>query len=135
MTPVESPASVMLRISLPANVLDKYQIEAEDVGLQLEDLLANRLIECVGHTAAKPLYFDDAQRRRLEELIGKNVSKPLEALSILERLLTIRINSVPVTLKPEVITRLRTRHFGTEDFGFWLAKMVNKWAAEFTGLG
>src|SRR5580765_230245 len=128
MTPVESVQGVLIRISLPSNVLAKYQAEAEDVGLDLESLLTNRLVECVDHTAAKPLYFDDAQRKRLEELIGRNVSKPLEALSVLERLLTIRINSVPVTLKPEVITRLRTRHFGTEDFGFWLAKMVNKWA-------
>jgi hypothetical protein len=115
-------------------VLEKYQAEAEDVGLQLEELLANRLVECVGHTAAKPLYFDDAQRQKLETLIGKNVSKPNEALSIIERMMTIRINSVPVTLKPEVITRLRTRKFGEEDFGFWLSKQVNKWAAEFCGL-
>ncbi len=135
MAPSETVQGVLIRISLPESVLAKYQAEAEDVGLDLESLLTNRLVECVGHTAAKPLYFDDAQRQKLEALIGKNVSKPLEALSILERLLTIRINSVPVTLKPEVITRLRTRHFGTEDFGFWLSRMVNKWAAEFVGLG
>ncbi len=134
MAPSEVAQSVLVRIAVPAHVADKYQAEAKDLDMQLEDVLANRLVECVGHTAAKPLYFDDAQRQKLEALIGKNVSKPNEALSIIERLLTIRINSVPVTLKPEVIARLRTRHFGTEDFGFWLAKLVNKWAMEFCGL-
>ena len=135
MAPSQTVQGVLIRISLPSNVLAKYQSEAEDVGLDLESLLTNRLVECADHTAAKPLYFDDAQRQKLEALIGKNVSKPNEVLSIIERMHTIRINSVPVTLNPTVITRLRTRHFGTEDFGFWLSKLVNKWAAEFVGLG
>lgn len=129
----ETAPSVMLRLSLPDQVLQQYQAEAHDLEIPLEDLLASRLSECVTYNATKPIYFNDMQRQRLEKLLDRNVSSAGQVLGLVEKLTTVKLNGIAINLRPPVVERLRTRHFAGE-FGEWLAKQVNEWAERYVGL-
>jgi len=127
--------SILLRLDLSDAVLKKYREESETYGVELEELLANRLSECVDYNATKPLYFTDVQRRNLETMLGRNVNGPGEVLEIIRRFLTVKVNGISMTIRPEVLERLRTRHFDhSRDFGTYLTDCVNEWAEAAAGL-
>ncbi len=133
MATATAPFGVFLRIPLAEPVLERYQIEAQSYGVSLEQLLGNRLTECVTHNATKPLYFDDAMRRELETVLGKNLDKPATVVALLKKALSVKINGVSVTLTPDVVERLRTRHH-VGDFGTWLAELINQELQRYVGL-
>ena len=127
--------SILLRLDLSDAVLKKYREESETYGVELEELLANRLSECVDYNATKPLYFKDEQRRNLEAMLGRNINSPGEVLEIIRRFLTVKVNGISMTIRPEVLERLRTRHFDhSRDFGTYLTDCVNEWAEAAVGL-
>ena len=127
--------SILLRLDLSDAVLKKYREESETYGVELEELLANRLSECVDYNATKPLYFKDEQRRNLEAMLGRNINSPGEVLEIIRRFLTVKVNGISMTIRPEVLERLRTRHFDhSRDFGTYLTDCVNEWAETAAGM-
>lgn len=124
---------VFVRLPLTPPLVEKYQVEAQNYGVSLEELLANRLSECADYNATKPLYFNDSQRRDMEALLGKNVSKPGDVLVVLRKALAIKINGVSILLKPDVLERLRTRHH-SGDFSEWLGVLVTQELEKYCGL-
>ena len=127
--------SILLRLDLSDAVLKKYREESETYGVELEELLANRLSECVNYNSTKPLYFTDTQRQNLETMLSRNIGSPGEVLEILRRFLTVKVNGISMTLRPEVLERLRTRHFDhSRDFGTYLTDCVNEWAETAAGM-
>ncbi len=135
MAATTSAPSVLLRLALPDAILSKYQNEATEFGVELEELIANRLSECVSYNSTKPLYFTDTQRRSVESLLGRNVNSPGEVLEIIRRFLTVKVNGISMTIRPEVLERLRTRHFDTSrEFGVWLSDCINEWAEAACGM-
>jgi hypothetical protein len=131
---VMTATALMCTLALPAPVLAKYQEEAKDYGVTIEELLASRLTECVDHNATKPLYFDDKQRRELEALLGRNVEKAASVIDVLKRSLTVKLNGIGVTLSPDTVRRLQTRCPRHINFGEWLQGQVTIWAEQFVGL-
>ena len=130
-----SPTSVSLqaRLTLSEKTLAHYQKEANDYGVPLEELLSHRLTACVTHNSGRPLYFDDAQRQQIEKMIGRNVSQPSAVIQMIEKLLSFRINGMSITLKPEVLSRLRTRHnYG--EFTQWLSHQIQILLEQYAGL-
>jgi len=126
------PADVLVRLKLSPELISAYELQAADLGLTLEEILALRLAKCVALTDNKPLYFNDEERQELESLIGKNVSSAMEVVRLIKSALSVKIvgkqpNSNPfslrVDLKPALLGKLHSRCFGRpfEDF---LAQIV-----------
>ena len=135
MPTISPPATeLMVRLPLSESILKQYREEAAQYGVDLEELLANRLAECVTFRASKPLYFDDEQRREIEKMLGRNLAGPGTLIGLIRNLISIKINGLQVTLKPDILGRLRTRH-NAGTFSDWLGKQVAQWAAQYVGLG
>ena len=81
----------------------------------------------------KPLYFNDAERARLEALLGKNLSSAQDALQLLARSYTIRIDNCHITLKPTLLARLKSRCF-VKDFKTWLSTLIVQELERYSGL-
>jgi|SRR5579872_4846766 len=132
-TSAPSAFGIFARLPLSEPVIEKYRSEALNYGITVEELMANRLMECASYNATKPLYFDDAQRRELEAILGRNIDKPPTVLAMLKKTLSIKINGIAVTLTPDVIQRLQTRHHNG-NFGEWLSGLVNAELERYVGL-
>lgn len=107
---------LLVRLRLSPELTAAYELQATDLGVSLEELLEDRLTQAVRMRDAKPLYFCDTDRQELESLIGKNVNTPAEVLRLIRTALSVKISSrnttTRVDLKPNLITRLRSRCFG-----------------------
>lgn len=114
------------RILLPEGLADRYEDQARTAGLEqyAETVILNRLERCVEHTAEKPLYATDDQRRRIEELMNYNFDADTvgtqQLIERLTKLVEVRIAgdnepTLPLTvcLTPQQLERLRGQcHYG-----------------------
>jgi hypothetical protein len=57
-------------IVLSGDILAEYEKQAQATGIPVEQFIEKRLARCKRHSAERPLYFNDAQRRELEETLG-----------------------------------------------------------------
>ena len=128
------PLAAQLRVILSHDLFAKYQQEAEDYGVEIEELLANRLRECQTYNATTPLYFNDDQRRELEKILGKNLRSSGEAMGMVRRLNEVKINGIAISFPPLLFERLRTRCPRGSEFGPWLQAQVAVWAEQYTGM-
>ena len=104
--------AVQVRVVLPKEIADLYEIQAEDAGFTLEQVLQERLQACVYFDSEKPLYFTDAQRQELDSLLKRNIGSSEKALASIRSQLTAEISGIKVLLPPNVLQRLKTRCFG-----------------------
>lgn len=125
--------NVQLRISLPAEIVDLYQDQADRTGLEIEQVVAARLLACVDHTSGKPLYFSDADRQELEQLLGRNVLHTKDALLQIRNAMCVRVNKVIISLKTNLLAKLKSRCIGMpfEDF---LAQRVVQALEQYVGM-
>ena len=128
------PIAAQLRVTLSQEIFAKYQEEATEYGVDVEQLLESRLKECVAYNSTTPLYFNDDQRRELERLTGKNLRGSAEALNMIRRAMEIQINGLPISFNPLLLERLRTRLPRGTDFKTFLQNMMVIWAEQYVGL-
>ena len=131
-------ADVLVRLHLTQTVANAYELQATALNIPLESLLESRLAQFVSLSDAKPLYFTDEDRRDLEALLGKNVSTPIEVLRLLRTYHSVRISGKPdlnvrVDLKPNLLSRLRSRCFG-KSFDDFLKSTIITELERFAGL-
>lgn len=131
MPTVDAPTAV--RITLPGALYDHYLGEADAAGVDVEDLLAARLEAAKDYRAAKPVYFDDAERRELERLLGRNVLHSADALIQIRNALAVRVNKVIISLKPNLLAKLKSRAV-RQDFDKFLTERIIQALEEYVGL-
>jgi hypothetical protein len=119
---------VSLKLSLPAEVVEKYESQGP-----IEKVLAERLTSSVDYTAKKPLYLNDYQRTKLDRLFGRNFSTPDEVTKAIEKALSVRVEEVPIALNPTLLSRLRSRCFG-KTFEQFLQERVVAGLEEYCGM-
>lgn len=123
-------AGLHLKLHLPDEVIDKY----ESFG-PLDKVLSEHLKKTLEFRATKPLFINDALRQRLEKFFGRNFDTPLDLIKVIEKYSTIRVGDVDIKLPPSLLSRLRSRHFNTnETFEQFLAKKIIIGLEEFTGV-
>lgn len=124
---------VSLKLNIPRGVFEKYEAQASASETSTESVVADRLVTCVNQTSKKPLYIDDEMRQKFDSLFGKNLSTPEQLYKEVEKLLKVNVADIEVNLKPLVVTRLRTRCFGTtfEDF---VKQRVTEGLEEYVGM-
>jgi hypothetical protein len=101
-----------VKVSLPEDVAQAYEKQSEKKGVALSYLLRTRLEGSVKHTDTKPLYITDAQRRALERILGDNLSSSQGLVMLVEKLATMSVGDVAVTLPVSLLSRLKDRCFG-----------------------
>jgi hypothetical protein len=122
--------AVQVRVILPKEIADLYEIQAEDAGFTLEQVLQERLQACVYHDSDKPLYFSDQQRQELDSLLKRNVGSAEKALLAIRSQLTVDVNGIKVLLAPNTLQRLKSRCFG-KPFEQFFRETVNRVLEEF----
>jgi len=127
------PTTAYVSLHIPTDVLADYVEQGKNLSKPADEVMEKRLRSCINYTGSKPLYFDDEDRSRLEALIGKNVFSPTEALQLLERQRTLTVENVDITLKPQLLARLKSRCF-VPDFEAWLSKLVVEELERYCGL-
>lgn len=116
------------RIALPSDVAELYDQQAAAQNVPVEELISRRARESVRHTSSKPLYISDEQRIELESVLGRNFHRPKDLLEAVRRMAEVRVENVKVLLTPEVLERLKSRHFSDLPFDAWLSQQVREWA-------
>ena len=139
MTTLTAPASaptvdLRLALKLPAAIAESYQQEASEYGVPIEELIANRLAECVTYNATKPLYFNDQQRRELELILSKNVKDAGTVLMLVRKAVSVSLNGVLISLGSAVLDRLRSRAPKGMEFRAWMQERINVWAEQEAGM-
>lgn len=122
------------KLTLPLETYTLYESQAREKKQPLDAVFSERLNACVGHVSTKGIYVSDTDRAAIEALTGKNVSSASDLIGALRYALRIKVAGGDVTLKPEVVERLKSRCF-ERDFPRWLADLVKKNLEQFVGLG
>ena len=130
---VQSASLNRIRLTISDTLLADLEKQAKSRKTTVERLITDRFKTFVHYTDAKPLYFTDSERQRLEALVGKNVSSADEALTMLLRALSVRIDDAAVTLHPRLLARLKSRCF-TANFGKWLSQLIVEELERYVGL-
>lgn len=110
----------VLRIELPEELAQKYEIQAQGAGLSLEEYLAKRLSDTVTFDAHTGIYLRDADRHELMKLLGRNFNTPEEFLQVMRQGVTIKIQGGDVALEQTLLKRCQARaeveHLSLADF-------------------
>jgi predicted HTH transcriptional regulator len=137
--PPEKPSSAdrtNLRISLPTTIADHYQAIADMFGKALEDVVSERLTTTADYyedDPGRPLHFNQAERQELEKILGKNVFSTRDALVMIRNAVSLRIGSQKITLRPELLQKLKTRCLGM-DWEAFITQTVTQELERFVGL-
>lgn len=99
-------------LTVPQVVKSAYADAAGTSGLTAEDLMADRLASCVDHTSARPIYFNDEERRKLELLAGRQFKDAADFNKYFEKAFKLKIDEVIYTMDPLVRDRMLDRCFG-----------------------
>lgn len=111
-----------------------YIEQAEALGKSPEEIMAQRLTACVNHTAEKPVYFNDDQRREIEGLLDGNFAKAEEIISKVRPLSGVTVDGVFVPLNPRQIERIKSRCFYGTKYEDKLKEIILHIIDEATGL-
>jgi len=105
-------ADTRLRVYLSSDVVGRYLEQAEKAGVDIEQLLSDRLAACVTHTAAKPIYFNDAERQELEKMLGKNIVTTKDLLAQIRNAISVRLGMRWEEFLEKIITEDLERYAG-----------------------
>jgi len=131
-----SNTSTILRakFDLDDDVLEAYEKQAEQRGVDLDMLFKERLTATVGQTSVKPIYIDDDTRQKLEHVLGRNIYRAGDLVIAVERLSLLKVENAKVHLDPKILDRLRSRHFSDLPFDAWLGQQVREGLEQYVGL-
>ena len=108
-----------LTILVPTELSDQYNNQAKATGVEVEELLTERLSSCVSYTSQTPIYLSDKQRGELQHLLGSSLKTSDQLIDYLTRLLSVVLvngdSSPPlstITIDVPLLRRLQSRRFG-----------------------
>ena len=100
-----------VRIPLPDSILGTYEKQAASQGIELTNILSDRLVKTVKQTDTKPLYVTDQQRQALERILGRNLPNPQALVSSVEQLALVQVGDTSITLPTDLLKRIKSRCF------------------------
>lgn len=133
-TATAEPISLRVKLSLPEDILQQYELRARATGMSLERLLANRLTDTVNQTSQRPIYLTDADRMALESQLSRNLGNAPQLIEAVGKLAKIKIGPATLNMKESLVARLRSRCPRNEDFGDFLERTLLRCLEEFAGL-
>lgn len=135
--PPEKPVqNTVLRISIPSHIADHYDAISDVSGKTTEEVIAERLTTTADYyedEPGRPLHFNQAERQELEKLLAKNVFSTRDALVLIRNAMSVRLGSLKITLRPELLQKLKSRCLGMEWEAF-ITQTVTQELERFVGL-
>jgi len=127
-SPSKKQTNVRVYLVLPDQTVEQYEKQAKAEKVTLEKILEDRLRRCVGHTAIKPLYFNDSERQRLEEITGGHLIDSVpQVLDRIRSTVSVKVGDITVTIPPQILDRAKARsqafRLSVED---WLRKEISE---------
>ena len=130
MDTISVPTQTSVRLHIDEELYKTYQEAAEAHGTTAEQAMAERLRQCQGHGAARPLYFNDQERGDLEILLGGRVLKDANhALECLKSFACLRLvgdsgKIIKIQLNQSQLSRMKTRFRRDKPFEPQVAEKV-----------
>lgn len=97
---------VMVRLTLPAGLMDHFEAQAAITGVQFETYLLEHLTRTRYHTSENPLYIEDNDRVEIQRLLGAKVNTPERLLDMIRRLVTWKVGTHKLELTPNQIEQI-----------------------------
>jgi hypothetical protein len=123
----------LLRIPVSDETFNELDFQAKMVGIQVEQLIAQRLPQLTKVSSEKPVVLSDDERREIERLIAKNITTGQDLIAILRRILVIDLDGLDIELQPRLLERLKTRCIGVS-FDEFMKRTVKRLLEEHAGL-
>jgi hypothetical protein len=123
-TPTPTQSKVRITVDLPEPLVKHYERIAGEHNASLDAVVSDRLTKCRDHDGTRPIYFSDETRRELEKVTSTQLHTAEDVISLVSRLLTVRVDNIKVTLNPSTLTRLKSRALGV-DFKEFIRKILN----------
>lgn len=125
--PLFGSTKMVVKIELPEALYIRYEEEGARNTRSAEEEIVKRLNGCKEHTANRPLYFNDKNRRELEDLLGRHLAgDPEVLLARLRNAMKLKVGDVKITLDSHIIDRLTTRVFRGQN----LEDNIKTWVVE-----
>lgn len=122
--PVVESGKTRVIVHLSNDLLNKYDSQAKDCGISLEELLSDRMRDCVSHKPGRNLFLNNDLRTQLEVMLNSALLTPELVISNIRRALAVRVNDAVVELQPGLLERLKSRHFEGSFTEFLKTKVV-----------
>lgn len=121
-------------LTIPSEAYDAYERIARNERKPLDQILSERLASCAAYNAKRPIYFNDQQREQLESATGVSVKSAEDVLALVRRCLSVSINGSSVTLTPNLLERMKSRHLDGKPFGKFVGAVAVEKLEEYTGI-
>lgn len=100
---------VRVQLDLPEDVIEHYEGLATPTR-PVEQVVADRLRTCSGHTAQRGLYLDDSNRAEVERLLGGQMFKDADALvKSLRTAYSMKIGGAEIVLPEQIYMFIQSR--------------------------
>lgn len=130
---VNEVVTVICRIELGERVYDLYAEESMKRGIEVEDIIAERLRNCAS-ISGSGIYFNDAQKKRLSTVLGHTVADAEGALQRLETSTVVDVSGFQFELDPRLVQRLKTRVYRSEQYEDVMYREIVRGLMTFAGM-
>src|SRR5215475_7760525 len=130
------PSRTQLRVDIRSDVAAHYQEIADNNNKSIEQVVSERLETTANYYEAipgRPLFFNNEERQELEQILAKNIFSTRDALVLVKNVVGIKIGSQKISLKPDLIQRLKSRCIKM-DWDQFLEETVVKQLEQFVGM-
>ena len=125
---------VRVVLEVPQHIFTLYEEQGAKFSREAEDEMVERLRRCVTHTALKPLYLDDEQRRRLEDALDHNLTSAEQAIAQVTSAISIQVGDVGVEIPSSLARRIESRTFRGETYDEVVRREVIRGLEVFAGV-
>lgn len=131
----DATPATRVRIELDSVTFESYERQAAEAGMDIEDMLNQRLARCVDQTEynGRTLTISPESRQRIEKAIGRSFNNGSELSGYLVKSFQLAIGKVKVELPVELLRRLETRAI-RKDYKQFLQETVIRQLEHMVGL-
>ena len=132
---IDSPSTV-LRLHLDSKLFEAYEIQARESGIEVEELIAKRLLEFRDQDTFKgrKLLLSPPERQDIEKLFSRSFKTGADLVRFLSDIYSLRLNDVKIPVSGQVLQRLKDRCGQRRKFSEFVQEVVVKGLEHFVGL-
>jgi hypothetical protein len=115
---------VTIRVTLPEDIADRYEIKARNSLMDVEVYIAKRLADTIHYDARNGVYLKDDDRAELMQLLGRNFNTPAELLDIMRQAVTLKLGEKAQAVIEQTLLKRAAARAQAErvDVGTWLSR-------------
>lgn len=99
---IDASANVILRVSLPTNLVEKYEAVASATGETLDEVCARGLQNALDFVGRMCYMIDQAGDKEIRRMLGGKIDGQAKLLDMIGRLLTVHVGGIKVELRTSV---------------------------------